>query len=71
MTVLWFVREKLLKLHQKESEYLNAENQALKQRYDEIYSEAKQDYEYTRDYNKIQVVCFSMSSFVSKSVYRK
>ncbi|XP_027002073.2 dynein regulatory complex subunit 2-like [Tachysurus fulvidraco] len=47
-------REKLLKLHQKESEYLNAENQALKQRYDEIYSEAKQDYEYTRDYNKIQ-----------------
>ncbi|KAK3574871.1 hypothetical protein QTP86_018338 [Hemibagrus guttatus] len=47
-------REQLLKLHHQESEYLKAETQALKQRYEEIYNEARQDYEYTLHRNKIK-----------------
>ncbi|KAK3574870.1 hypothetical protein QTP86_018337 [Hemibagrus guttatus] len=47
-------REQLLKLHHQESEYLKAESQALKQRYEEIYNEARQDYEYTLHRNKIK-----------------
>ncbi|TVK90495.1 Coiled-coil domain-containing protein 65 [Bagarius yarrelli] len=49
-------REQLLKLHQQESQYAKAESIALQQRYAEIYSEAKQDYQCTCDDIKIQYI---------------
>ncbi|XP_026782025.3 dynein regulatory complex subunit 2 [Pangasianodon hypophthalmus] len=42
-------RKQLLNLHQKESDYLKAENFALEQRYAELDSEARQDYQLAHD----------------------
>ncbi|KAB5584100.1 hypothetical protein PHYPO_G00103530 [Pangasianodon hypophthalmus] len=42
-------RERILKLHQQETEYLEAATFALEQRYAGIDSEARQDYQNTRD----------------------
>lgn len=51
-----FFREQILKLHQQETEYLEAATFALEQHYAGIDSEARQDYQGVRDDIKNQVL---------------
>lgn len=63
-------RDRLLKQHQQETEYLEAATVALEQHYDEISSVARQDEQFTRNNVKTLVGYFSMSSFIAKPDYK-
>lgn len=65
-----FFREHILKQHQQETEYLEAATFALEQSYAGIESEARQDYQSTRDDIKNQVPYLLMASFKAKLDYR-
>lgn len=56
--------------HQQKTEYLQAAAFALDQRYAGIDSEARQDYQSTRDDIKNRVLYWSMVSFIANADFR-
>lgn len=65
-----FFREHILKRYQQETEYLEAATVALEQRYAGIDSEARQDYQSSRDDIKNRVMHLPVASFMAKLDYR-
>lgn len=68
--MIFFFRDHILKQHQQETEYLEAVTFALDQLYAGIDSEARQNYQSTRDDIKNRVLYLPMASFTVKPYCR-